>query len=226
MFSVQKEMSSIPKSLLKQNKHDGDDVIEQLHKDFYSKCYICGDNTFKDMRVEHFVPHKGDIELKYMWENLFLSCDYCNNKKGDYYNTSPDSMLLKATEDTIEIKIQHSIEDFLTKTIKLTALSDEKTVDRTISFLDLIYNNVGAQGAQKIKVGALKKNICDELYKFRKDIDEYKEAKEEENEHVEEIKKRIENHLSIKSRFFEFKLGIIEIDKLLKEYLINESFIQ
>ena len=57
----------------KSGKHNSEDVIEQLEKDFYKKCYLC-ETKATSFEVEHLISHKGDFELKFDWDNLFLSC--------------------------------------------------------------------------------------------------------------------------------------------------------
>lgn len=58
-----------------------EDVIEQLWEDFNHKCYICNMTEIPDMNVEHLVAHKGNLDLKFDWNNLFLSCPHCNSIK-------------------------------------------------------------------------------------------------------------------------------------------------
>lgn len=58
-------------------------VVQQLRKDFFSKCYLCEQNNFGNVNVEHFVPHEGkNEELLTSWENLYYSCSHCNGIKG------------------------------------------------------------------------------------------------------------------------------------------------
>ena len=35
--------------------------------------------------VEHLIPHKGNKDLEFEWNNLFLACPHCNNIKRDKY---------------------------------------------------------------------------------------------------------------------------------------------
>ena len=64
-----------------QSLYTADDVVDQLEKDFNKKCYICELGKLSDINVEHLHPHHGDPELKYDWNNLFLSCPHCNSVK-------------------------------------------------------------------------------------------------------------------------------------------------
>lgn len=58
-------------------------VKNQLRKDFHNKCYICGASIAHGYNIEHLQPHLGGKhkELKFDWNNLFLSCPNCNSIK-------------------------------------------------------------------------------------------------------------------------------------------------
>lgn len=62
-------------------KYNLDDVVTQLHTDFHGKCYLCGQDELHAIEVEHLIPHHGDIDLKFDWNNLFCSCSHCNSVK-------------------------------------------------------------------------------------------------------------------------------------------------
>lgn len=77
-----------PASLMKEaRKKNGsyseNDVIEQLAKDFYGKCYICEIKPVQDPQVEHRLPHHNRRipERVFDWNNLFYSCSHCNSVK-------------------------------------------------------------------------------------------------------------------------------------------------
>lgn len=70
-----------PESLKLKKSYREKDVVERLEKDFFGKCYICGLDKLPDINVEHLVPHKEDINKKFDWDNLFLSCPHCNSVK-------------------------------------------------------------------------------------------------------------------------------------------------
>lgn len=67
----------------KNGSYTESDVITQLKSDFHNKCYICGLKGLQDPQVEHLRPHKDGQykDLKFDWENLFLSCGHCNSVK-------------------------------------------------------------------------------------------------------------------------------------------------
>ena len=43
-------------------RYNCEDVLLQIQTDFKNKCYICESKEPKAINVEHFVPHRGDIE--------------------------------------------------------------------------------------------------------------------------------------------------------------------
>lgn len=57
------------------------DVMSQLEQDFHKKCYLCEIDELQSVEVEHLYPHGGDKDLKFDWDNLFLSCAHCNSVK-------------------------------------------------------------------------------------------------------------------------------------------------
>ena len=65
----------------KSKKYNGDDVVEQLSKDFHDKCYLCEIDELQTVQVEHLVEHHGNLDLMFSWDNLFYSCGHCNNMK-------------------------------------------------------------------------------------------------------------------------------------------------
>lgn len=88
---------------LEKNKRNGDykcgDVLARLKCDFKNKCYICELKEPESINVEHFIPHKGDAELKFSWDNLFWSCSHCNNIKLDKYDN-----ILNCTDDNDKVE--------------------------------------------------------------------------------------------------------------------------
>ena len=62
------------------------EVIAALKEMFYGKCYICENKEgISSFQIEHLNAHRGNIDLKYNWNNLFLACAHCNNTKNANY---------------------------------------------------------------------------------------------------------------------------------------------
>ena len=86
---VKIERTKIPPASLSEQKQKPNgsykepDVINQLFADFHEKCYICEQGELQSIEVEHLLPHHNgkDLERKFDWNNLFLSCSHCNSVK-------------------------------------------------------------------------------------------------------------------------------------------------
>lgn len=81
MFNVVRDIEA-PECLSRKIYNDAS-VVKALEEIFYGKCYLCEQDELSDAEIEHFIPHGSVDELKYKWENLFLSCSRCNNIKSD-----------------------------------------------------------------------------------------------------------------------------------------------
>jgi uncharacterized protein (TIGR02646 family) len=87
-----------------------EEVLNRLKNDFKSKCYICEFKSTSN-NVEHFIPHKGNKDLMFDWNNLFLACYHCNNTKG---SQKKYDNLLNCTNkaDDIENRLRHIFKPF------------------------------------------------------------------------------------------------------------------
>ena len=81
---------SIQKALDNAKNNDSENVYrrgviyDQIKADFQRKCYLCEDDEII-INIEHFEPHKNDLNKKYDWRNLFYSCAHCNSIKGVFW---------------------------------------------------------------------------------------------------------------------------------------------
>jgi uncharacterized protein (TIGR02646 family) len=159
MFNAKKSPDT-PKSLIRQKKYDSEDVVKQLFIDFNEKCYLCGDKVNKDHRIEHFIPHRDKNEnLKYDWNNLFLSCDYCNGIKSDSYNIDGKE-IINSVNERIEDYVSHSYIGFPLSRIEINKNKSNNETDNTIDLLNKIYlKNKSSSESQKIKREQLVNNI-------------------------------------------------------------------
>lgn len=70
----------------KGSSYNTENVNKALKEVFHGKCYICENKNATSYQIEHLIPHRKDVELKYDWNNLFWSCAHCNNIKSDQYD--------------------------------------------------------------------------------------------------------------------------------------------
>lgn len=106
------------------------DVVNQLYADFHEKCYLCEQDELQSVEVEHLLPHHNgqDLERKFDWNNLFLSCAHCNSVKNrrryeenvvDCCRTDPEKLIrqefcngkvcVTAEVDTLEARTTASL---------------------------------------------------------------------------------------------------------------------
>jgi len=149
MIKVERRKEA-PKSLaLEKMKANGDyrkqDVVDALREDFYDKCYICGIKEPQSPEIEHRIPHHGNAELKFDWNNLFWACGHCNSVKN---KKKYDVGILDCCVDDPEEKIDFRVEGnhifatakddsdsqaVLTAELICETFNDENTAMRTVT---------------------------------------------------------------------------------------------
>ena len=101
------------------------DVIEQLEQDFHGKCYLCEIDELQSVEVEHLRPHGGDLDLKFDWNNLFLSCAHCNSVKNQ--KEYQDQILDCCVIDPETVLQQEVVDDHVLVTPLNSDFESEKT---------------------------------------------------------------------------------------------------
>lgn len=200
--------------VIEKNKASGDykcgEVLDRLNKDFKSKCYICEQKEPTAINVEHFVPHKGNIDLKFDWNNLFWSCGHCNNTKlGKYDN------ILNCTDTShdIENKLKYEMKPFPFEQVSISALDETEKTIQTKKLLLEVYN--GTTKLKKIESANLRNKILAEIIVFERLLKEYYDdnnISEDKEYYLDKIKK----HLDSASGFTAFKRWIIRENEVLK----------
>lgn len=201
--------------VVEKQKADGDykcgDVLERLWTDFHNKCYICEEKAPSSINVEHFIPHKDDLDLKFDWNNLFFSCGHCNNTKLAKYDN-----ILNCTDkaDSISTRLAFLLNPWPKETVKIDALdSDEKTV-ATKELLEAVYN-----GTTKLKI-LESSNIRNKLLKERDGFEECIKKYQIEglaDDEKEYYRNQIISHLHPSSAFTAFKREIVKNHSFLWE---------
>jgi len=149
-------------------------VLDLLHKDCHSKCYICEDEDLTAINVEHRISQHNNPALKYDWNNLFLSCKHCNETKGTAFDDIIDPVNVNP-EEYIELAIT-TADDLRKKVIvsKTVGSEERHDVDTTIRLLERVYNE-GTTAIKQAECRALKNKILKEVNWFLMLIDGYKE---------------------------------------------------
>lgn len=172
---------------------------------FYGKCYICERKGLEAIEIEHLVPHKDDLDLKYDWNNLFLACRHCNNTKGAKYDP-----VLDCTRDDVDKKIAFRKTGYFGTDEKYVfdILDETKETVNTKRLLEDVFYGLTPQKEMESKI--LRKALRKELSKFKNQVREYKEAEEWEKDDLKCLMKR---ELSAASEFTAFKRWLIRDHK-------------
>lgn len=188
----------------KSGKHNSEDVIQQLEKDFKKKCYLC-ETKATSFEVEHLKSHQGNIDLKFDWTNLFLSCRHCNNTK----STSFDN-ILDCTKGDVERYIRYRIDLSYIANVEVTTESTDEIVINTVKLLDKCFNGEHTP-TKKLDSQNIKRKIVEEVKDFLDEINSYIDANEnDEEDEIPKIEKSIRRHLNNNSEYASFKRCIIK----------------
>lgn len=195
-----------PQSLSSCKKYDGEDVKIQLIDDQKSKCYVCERKRDTDFEIEHIKSQSNYHDLRTCWNNLFLSCKYCNDKKSNKYDN-----ILNPNLENIEELIVHIIsEDY--KTALFTPTKQSDNCDKTIELLQTVFNGNGAiKGLRNIKEERMFKCLLSCIHQFNLLI---KSFLDNPNENTE---RDIRECLNIESEFLGFKYWIIRSNDVLNK---------
>lgn len=198
----------------KNGSYSGNDVIEQLRKDFHEKCYICEMGELQDPQVEHLLPHKNGIypERKFDWENLFWSCGHCNSVKNQ--NKYDEGIIDCCVVDPEEV-----LEFYVTKEgveINSKCIEDEKVL-RTAELITEIFDMKNT-GMRVYKSEMRLKKLEEEMNVLYINLDKMKNMPKSPI-----IMRKLKALLRRESAFAAFKRGYVR--KHLQEYPDLEEYI-
>jgi hypothetical protein len=184
------------------------DVHTRLQTDFHNKCYICEEKDISSINIEHFIPHKGDIDLMFDWNNLFFACGHCNNIKLANPKYDPILNCLNPNDRILEW-IEFEASPFPKSPVKITSLlTSNDAVNNTVDLLDLVYN--GHTATKKMESDNIQKKICKELVRFQALLLEYYHETGMSDSEKEDVRNKIRRLLSPKAAFTAFKVWIIK----------------
>lgn len=181
------------------------EVNAALLEMFHGKCYICENKQITSYQIEHLYPHHGNMDLKYNWENLFLSCAHCNNTKLDKYDP-----ILDCTKENVEKRIAFRKRGYfgIEEELIFEALdADEETINAQKLLQEVYY---GATPQKKIEAKILRRTLRKELSEFKEYVREYQEAEGEERE---DLRYLLKQQLGDSSPFAAFKRWLIKDNK-------------
>ncbi|MFN0050250.1 MAG: hypothetical protein ACKVOU_14090 [Cytophagales bacterium] len=179
-------------------------VLEALKNDFKNKCYICEDKEPHSINTEHFKPHKGNIDLKFDWNNLFFCCSHCNNNK--LAKPIFDEILNCTSEKAIDTKIKYFINPFPKEKALISPIEDSIKVNNTVTLLNEVYN--GTTVLKSIESANIRSKLLSEIRKFQDLLFEYYDDNYNEEEKID-LKNQIIRQLRPSSSFTAFKRWIV-----------------
>ena len=192
-------------------------VLARLQADFKNKCYLCEQKAPTTINIEHFIPHQGNLDLKFDWLNLFYACGHCNNTKLAKYG---DILNCTIAEDRVETSIRYWMNPYPKEKVEVTARIDNAAVTETASLLDDIYN--GTTTLKLIESANIRNQILQEVNKFQKLLLDFYHDLATAQER-ETLRAKIAKELSDRSSFTAFKRWIIrnnpELQADFHEYL-------
>ena len=193
MIKIRKNQR-VPQSLTTTKKYDGEDVKRQLLSDQDSKCYLCERLLGTDFEIEHFAGREGNLIND--WNNLLLSCGYCNRKKSNNYNN-----LLNPLHNKIEEKIQQRL-NISTKKVDFYSAESSEEIESLKSLLGSIFNGVGKMRKEKEKI--FYEDFVSKIDYFNELLLQYINDKTSEN------RDKVLGELGIDREFLGFKYWIIK----------------
>lgn len=186
----------------KDSGYNQPEVNEALIEMFRGKCYICENKSnISSYQIEHLKPHRGNLELKYDWNNLFWSCAHCNNIKNAKYEP-----ILDCSQIEVDKKIAFRKEGFFGTQEKyvFVPLEDDNEINNTVALLQDAY--YGSTPQKKMEATNIRKSLRTELSNFKNLIREYEEAEEYDKEDlICAIRREVKDH----SAFTAFKRWIL-----------------
>lgn len=192
-------------------------VVEKIKENFNNKCYLCELKESTSINVEHFIPHRGNEELKYKFSNLYFACSHCNGIKGDRYDN-----ILDPLNDDVESVIYCRMDTVPMANVIIKALNSDIKTENTVKLLDEIFNKCSDTAAvRSVESKNLRKKLLHELINFQNALYNYYDDEELEEDR-KQAKKEIIKHLRSKSQFTAFKRCLIRENESIYEEFKNE----
>ena len=181
------------------------EVINRIHADFHNKCYICEEKSPSSINVEHFRPHRGDVDLKFDWNNLFFACSHCNNTKMANYD---DILNCTDAAQIITDFIEFSIKPWPKEKAVITPLIPNQDVQSTAQLLNEVYN--GTTELKMTEAVNIRDKLVKEINEFVRLFHTYFYETGLTFEDKENIRTKMRRSMHPESPFTAFKIWIIK----------------
>lgn len=173
-----------------------DEVKQVLLDDQYEKCYLCERHTDLDYEVEHLESQHGATDKINKWDNLFLACNYCNDRKKNHYDDIP-SPASENWEELIEMKMSNDGTQ-----IEFVANSKNSSVLHLTELLKKLHNGKGSM--RDLKERRFWKLLRDSYSDFLRHINAYLDNPNADTRHL------VEKDLNIQSEYLGLKYGFVK----------------
>lgn len=195
-----------PLSLSTTKNYDGEDVKRQLLDDQHHKCYICERYLGTDFQIEHFKSRNNYPKLIQDWNNLLMSCSYCNGKKSNSFDNNVNPLSVNVEEE-IEQRI-----NLLNNKAEFKVRVNDASHNETAKMLNILYN-----GNEKIKIRKIKEecffnNAMQLMNRFSRIINDFIMNPTSQNRSL------VACELSIDKELLGFKYWMIHDNHLEKEF--------
>ena len=201
-----KAIEALKTAKIKNSSYNTPEVNAALREMFYGKCYICENKQTTSFQIEHLMPHHGNVDLKYDWNNLFWSCAHCNNIKNDKYTP-----ILDCTKENIEDFIAFRKKGYFGTEERLIfeSLDFRTETENTVKLLQEVY--YGSTPQKQIEAKVLRRALRKELSEFKEYVREYQE--EEDEQEKGDLRCLLRQELRDSSSFAAFKRWLIRDNK-------------
>lgn len=188
-------------------------VLNTLKNDFKNKCYICENKDIPSINIEHFIPHEGDINKKFDWDNLFYACAHCNNIKLAKYKN-----IINCCDSTARIneRLNYIFDPFPHESVIVIPLDNETDTIETAKLLSEVYE--GTTQMKVLESSNIRNKILDEVIDFQTLIRDY--IKADDNQMLkDQLLPKIVGHLMRSSNFTAIKRS-----KIIKNLKLKNEF--
>lgn len=187
-----------PPSLEKRKSYNEPDTVQQLKSIFHNKCYICEMQDLQDGIIEHLIPHGGNSDLKFDWENLFWACNRCNSiqNRQEYEGKIIDCCKVDPE------KHLRCIYDPYTKQITVIPKDRQETSKMTAQLITETYN-LADTGIREHSLSQRLRAFQEEWDTFFKLLNQYRKDKSRYTA------RKIKSKLSVKTAFAAIKRDYI-----------------
>lgn len=201
---VEKARQDLEKNRKNDSGYNTMNVNKALKEVFHGKCYICENNAVTSYQIDHLVPHRGNIDRKYDWNNLLLCCAHCNGTKLDGYDP-----ILNCCEIDVDQVIAFRKSGYfgIEEKIQLDILVESEAAENTKNLLMDVY--YGHTPQKKMESRILRQELRKDISTFKEYVREYNSLDIDEITEKEDLEKLIQRELSETAKFAAFKRWLI-----------------